>query len=942
MHNYISKFYKTFTMIALMAFLSCCQDATNNDITKSSNDINQYKHLTLSNGLKVVLVNYPETEKAAAVLTVGVGSFDDPKSRAGLAHYLEHMLFLGTEKYPKPDEYHEFMSKHGGHDNAFTASENTTYLFDINADQLEEGLDRFAQFFISPLFTEEYVERERNAVDSEYKMHMKNDGMRIYHGIKQIINPQHPMAAFSVGNLETLHNQNNSLRKEVKRFYDDKYDASKMYLAIVGPQNLEILQSYAENMFSGIQTKCPCTTIDGVFPEILTKDEIKKNINIKSLNDAKSLSMIFKIPNQVADYKDNPAKYVEYILGTSTPGSLYTKLKDKNYISGLSIGINNIGKTDALFEIEFTLTDQGFTHKSMIMQDTFDYIDWVKKHGVQKWLFEQQKKVEIRSFKFSERVQPLSLATNLSTLLREYPAKDLLTVYFLQPESQFPENKIKSLLDTFTPNNLVILNVDSEVDVNKKEKYFGTEYKIDDIDINLFTTLNSKRTTDWMLPKENIFLPENFDIVTSNEKEKLPILVSADNDIKIWKLNLERFNNPRTELILSLKTPLVSDSAEYFIMAGLFTLMINDNLTEYATILGDAGISIGNDTTRTGLTINISAYRDNIDRALSLSLMKFMKSDLSMERFASIKTILVDSLNNYKNAKSFQMAISEHDSLLIKGNFSNTELLTAINNVDYNKFVKYTSILRSSVVDVTALIEGNINEQNTQLIEQLIAKYIRINKQLNIPKIKNVSIPEKTMYWEVHPTDKDSNVLISYYPIDKSDYITKAKLMLLGNVISTPFFDELRTTQQVGYVVAARADSSYKQLGVQFIIQSPNYKQRDLLHRVDKFISDEYDQIKTLPERELEEHKSSIYDNLLDKPKDISSSLGQHWNILSKEDTDFDRNEKIAELVMKISKDELLEFYKEVLITNDKHLLIVNDTHDLIGIDKIESIRGLN
>ena len=86
MHNYISKFYKTFTMIALMAFLSCCQDATNNDITKSSNDINQYKHLTLSNGLKVVLVNYPETEKAAAVLTVGVGSFDDPKSRAGLAH----------------------------------------------------------------------------------------------------------------------------------------------------------------------------------------------------------------------------------------------------------------------------------------------------------------------------------------------------------------------------------------------------------------------------------------------------------------------------------------------------------------------------------------------------------------------------------------------------------------------------------------------------------------------------------------------------------------------------------------------------------------------------------------------------------------------------------------------------------------------------------------
>ncbi|MDX5334940.1 MAG: insulinase family protein, partial [Marinobacter sp.] len=89
--------------------------------TKSPNDPNEYRFLELDNGLRVILASDPDADKAAASMNVAVGSGNDPADREGLAHFLEHMLFLGTEKYPDPGEYQQFIRSHGGSHNAFTA-----------------------------------------------------------------------------------------------------------------------------------------------------------------------------------------------------------------------------------------------------------------------------------------------------------------------------------------------------------------------------------------------------------------------------------------------------------------------------------------------------------------------------------------------------------------------------------------------------------------------------------------------------------------------------------------------------------------------------------------------------------------------------------------------------------------------------------------------------
>src|ERR1700761_3057624 len=108
--------------------------------------------IKLSNELEVYLVSDPNEDQSSAALVVKTGSWEDPKTSPGIAHFLEHMLFLGTKKYPNESEFENFVSEHDGETNAFTSIDFTGFVFAINTNAFEEGLDRFSQFFIEPLF----------------------------------------------------------------------------------------------------------------------------------------------------------------------------------------------------------------------------------------------------------------------------------------------------------------------------------------------------------------------------------------------------------------------------------------------------------------------------------------------------------------------------------------------------------------------------------------------------------------------------------------------------------------------------------------------------------------------------------------------------------------------------------------------------------------------
>ncbi|KIJ23612.1 hypothetical protein M422DRAFT_217479, partial [Sphaerobolus stellatus SS14] len=202
-------------------------------IEQSVQDKRDYRLIRLQNGLEAMLVHDKDADTSAASMDIAVGHLSDPDDMPGLAHFCEHMSFLGTKPFPKENAYNEYISASGGHTNAYTGASETNYHFSVSSTKtppatngepaadsapsrkspLPHALEMFAAFFHSPLFTSTGTNRELNAVDSEHKKNAQNDYWRIFQLNKGLSGDivdkdgtarKHPWHKFGTGSRATL------------------------------------------------------------------------------------------------------------------------------------------------------------------------------------------------------------------------------------------------------------------------------------------------------------------------------------------------------------------------------------------------------------------------------------------------------------------------------------------------------------------------------------------------------------------------------------------------------------------------------------------------------------------------------------------------------------------------------------------------------------------
>ena len=165
---------------------------------------------------------------------MNVGSLNDPPHRQGLAHFLEHMIFMGSEKYPEESAYSDLISSNGGYNNAWTEYEYTNYQFQVDYTALEKTLDMKAWLFHRPLLKKEAMDREIKSVESEFQGQFVSDACRIEQLLcEQTADKQHPLNCFAWGNLKSLKGENEeSLWDDLKDFYEKQYSADRLRITI--------------------------------------------------------------------------------------------------------------------------------------------------------------------------------------------------------------------------------------------------------------------------------------------------------------------------------------------------------------------------------------------------------------------------------------------------------------------------------------------------------------------------------------------------------------------------------------------------------------------------------------------------------------------------------------------------------------------------------------
>jgi len=860
------------------------------EVTKSPGDHRQYKALTLSNDLQVLLVSDDQAKKSAAALDINIGSGSNPKDRAGLAHFLEHMLFLGTEKYPNAAEYKHFISTHGGSNNAFTSYDHTNYFFDINPPQFEQALDRFAQFFIAPLFNEELVTRERQAVESEYSLNLKNDGRRQFAARRRAYNPEHPAAGFSVGSQETLEDRPNSkVRDELIAFYEKHYSSNIMRLVLVGPQSLAELEDWAKEKFSNIVNRNaePQHTDVNLYP----KDLLPAVLRIVPEKEFHQLVLHFPIPDLDQHRHKKPLYLIAHLLGNEGVGSPLSLLKEKGWAEGLSARQGPGFDDQGSFEVAISLTPAGFENRQQVVATIFESMSLIKKEGVQKWIFDEQKRQLELSFRFQEPVTPAPYARSLAGSLHRYPAETVLSDPYRM--DSFDAALIREHLDYLVPTNLLIMETSPLVEANETEQWFQVPYSLEPVDPELVKEWAAQPLTGRIkLPLPNPFLPENLTLLTAEINTDKPVLIEKPG-LSVWFKNDPDFSAPRANLYFSIRSPMASGSPLNVVMAGLFVEMIREQLNEYSYPATLAGLGYDIYNHQRGIGVRIRGYNDKQALLLETVMSTMKEPNFDEPTFNRLKRRYIRSLNNRRKNDPSRLAINGVINSLRLASWTNEQLLTAVTDVKYSDISGYSKALLAEN-EVVSLVHGNVNKSVATDIVKMIEKLMIGTKPTTISHQSVVNIADGKRFVTSVPSNHNDSAALYYVQLGERDINMRAQSFLLSRLLESPFFHELRTEKQLGYSVQSFALPIDDIPGIAFSIQSPTAGPAEIVTAIDEFLTNFKKELDSIDAAEFASVKAGVLNQINRNDQRLTDRTNRYWTEIDDSEFEFNSREKIS------------------------------------------------
>ena len=200
------------------------------------------RHLTLTNGLQLTLRHAPRLKRSAAALRVHAGSHDAPAKWPGLAHFLEHLFFLGTPRFPLDDGLMRYVQALGGQVNASTRERATDFFFEVPPSALGGGLERLCQMLAEPDLGIERQRHEREVIHAEFIAWARAPQAQQQFALLQSVSPGHPLGAFHAGNRYTLALQDPAFQQALGSFHQRFYQGGQITLSLCGPQPLDELE----------------------------------------------------------------------------------------------------------------------------------------------------------------------------------------------------------------------------------------------------------------------------------------------------------------------------------------------------------------------------------------------------------------------------------------------------------------------------------------------------------------------------------------------------------------------------------------------------------------------------------------------------------------------------------------------------------------------------
>lgn len=716
------------------------------------------------------------------------------------------------------------------------------------------------------------------------------------------------------------------MRKEFIKFHDKHYSANRMKLVVLGKESLDELETWVGELFAGVHNKdLPQKRWDGIQP--LTKDELMTQIFAKPVMDQRTLDICFPYQDEEDLYESQPSRYISHLIGHEGPGSILAYTKAKGWANGLSAGPSSVCPGSALFNISIKLTEEGLKVYQEIVEVVFQYISLIKESPPQKWIVDEVKGMSEVDFKFQEKSSASSFVrTMCSTMQKPLPREWLLSATDLI--RKFDGDAITKALGYIKADNyrLTIVSQNYPGDWPMKERWYGTEYKVERISpafadaVKKAEEVTSKdRIQDLKLPHKNEFIPSKLTVEKKDVAEtmKAPRLIRNDELVRTWWKKDDKFWVPRANIFVTLRNPLSAALPSACVKTRMFCQLVKDALGEYSYDAEIAGLEYELGDYNVGIGIDISGYNDKISVLLEKVLVTMRDLEVKPDRFNIVKERLLRGYRNWDFQQPYHQ-IGEFTTWLSSDKaWINEQYLAEAAHLtpeDISSF--YPQLLRQ--VHLEILCHGNLYKEDALRITDLVESTLkpRALPMTQWQMARNLILPPGSDYTFQRKLGDPANVnhCIEYYVFvgDVVDRVLRAKLLLLGQMTEEAGFDQLRTKEQLGYIVFTGVKMQATTMGYRVIIQSE--RSTDYLEeRINAFLAHFGKSLQDMSKEDFESHKSSLIAKRLEKIKNLDQESSRFWGHISNEYLDFLARENDVSHLKPLTKSDLIEFFNHYI-----------------------------
>lgn len=885
----------------------------------SPNDNNNYQFITLNNQLRVLLISTPDAENASAALAVEVGHFNDPDDRQGMAHFLEHMLFLGTEKYPDGGEYHQFINRHGGSHNAWTGPEHTNFFFSIENDYLAPALSRFSQFFICPTFNSDLIDKEREAIDSEYRLKLLDDMRRTNEVYKSICNPRHPFAKFSVGSKTTLEDRPaQSIRQDLIDFYTNEYCAGKMALVLHGAGELDELQQLAEKYFSDI----PYHGRPISYPDVPMYLPEQHNVKLSVVphKDLKKLILSFPLPKVPSWYKTKPLSLIAHLIGYEGAGSLLSQLKNEGLVNSLSAGTGSSGYNFSEFTISTHLTEQGLAQQDRIIKLIFEYIQLIKKEGCELWRYQEKQRINQAAFQYQEAAKSIDLVAHLAINIFRYPPQDILFGSYRM--DTFDGDLVNSCLGKMSVDNLRLTLVSKQAQAEQHTRWYNTPYLMTPIsEADKQRWSSSERTLSMHLPLANSYIPEHLTVKSLETEDQPARVLIAHDGLRLWYKQDHQFRVPKGHVYAAIDSPAANTSPRHVALTRLYIELLHDDLAEMTYPAEIAGLHYDIYAHQAGVTLHLCGYSPKMFQYFEMLIAQIRLRNFAEPRFSEIKHQMIRGWQNAAKARPINRLFENLGVAVQPKQYESEQLAVQMADVTLEELHQHISELFAEV-HLEALVNGDWHEHEVlqfgASLQHHISQIAKPREQL--PREVIQVNQQGTLIRELDSQHHDSAVIFYLQSPQANDRQT-ALFSLLNHIMSASFFNEIRTRQQLGYMSGTAYYPINRHPGMILYIQSPVAGPAKLITAIETFFEDFQKLLENMDKEDWQHSLQGILTQILEPDANLRMSSQRLWVSIGSKDYDFNHRQLIADAIVKLTPADLQQFISQQLEQPERLLM---------------------